>query len=177
MGRIRTCVDGLWDRAGTSPVYPAILKLTFIISYHTLWWTKGSEHNPHITNHFPEIICANAATALRLLPFTFSVLGDISAFLKFRKCFSHTQKTLSFLSISSLETTYSTSESHPNETRTRISSVKGWYPRPVRRWGVKAVFYGTATRRKEVFKIYRSRVTLEWFEHSLSGWEPDLLSR
>ena len=69
------------------------------------------------------------------------------------------------------------SKNHPNGTRTRISSVKGWYPRPVRRWGVKAVFYGTATRRKEVFKIYRSRVTLEWFEHSLYGWEPDLLSR
>ena len=69
------------------------------------------------------------------------------------------------------------SKNHPNGTRTRISSVKGWYPRPVRRWGVKAVFYGTATRRKEVFKIYRSRVTLEWFEHSLSGWEPDLLNR
>ena len=120
----------------TGLLYPAIIKLTSITSYHTLWWIKGSEHNPHITNHFPEIICANAATALRLSPFTFSVLGDIPAFLKFRKRFSHTQKTLSFSSISSLETTYSTSESHPNGTRTRIWSVKGSYPRPVRRWGV-----------------------------------------
>ena len=129
--QVRTCLSsGGWDLNprqrfmrpcwNQTPVYPAIIRLTSITSYHTLWWIKGSEHNPHITNHFPEIICANAAIALRLSPFTFSVLGDIPAFLKFRKRFSHTRKTLSFSSISSLETTYSTSESHPNGTRTRI---------------------------------------------------------
>lgn len=70
--QVRTCLSsGGWDLnprpLGYEPseltglLYPAILKLTSITSYHTLWWIKGSEHNPHITNHFPEIICANAA--------------------------------------------------------------------------------------------------------------------
>ena len=58
--QVRTCLSsGGWDLNPrplaheaselTGLLYPAIIKLTSIISYHTLWWIKGSEHNPHIT--------------------------------------------------------------------------------------------------------------------------------
>lgn len=72
-----------------------------------------------------ETVFLNATAATTpVLTFHLGALGDIPNFLKFRKCLSHTRKTLSFSNASSLETTHSTSENHPNGTRTRVSNVK-----------------------------------------------------
>ena len=62
--------------------------------------------------------------------------------------------------------------SHPNGTRTRISSVKGWYPRPVRRWGVNSYLFITqVTILKELrYRCKSSKTTakcLPW-SHSVT---------
>ena len=73
---------------------------------------------------------------------------------------------------------------HPNGTRTRISSVKGWYPRPVRRWGVNSYLFitqVTTIRGNASYSYYyplrAGGMTSEGFEPSSQPWEGRILSR